>query len=210
MNSFEEKLKNLSPDQLDSLKNIYEEFKDCFGEEATQEAINIMPPMKVINFDRGMPSIIAGFFLASLKWDVGEILVKNRINKEVKKSMDNSTVIALDNAFLIEIMGIMYGLSYTYAVSQIGIDDSELRLLVLDTVKAIQLTTYEQFMYYIDRFTRTIRADKLPGYDSHLQNILYNVVFLNYNAIDDLKIMGIDAYNEGKKKHEGDNNEQTE
>jgi hypothetical protein len=65
-------------------------------------------------------------------------------------------------------------------------------------------------MYSIDKFTRVIKADKLPGYDTHLQNILYNVIFLNYNAIDDIKIMGIDAYNEGKKKYEDKNNEQTE
>jgi hypothetical protein len=205
-NRIYEKLKNLSAEQLDALNSIYEDFSDEFGDD-DNDNLTVLPPMRVINFDMSMPSIIAGFFLASLKWNVSEDLVNNRIDHKVMDNTKDETIIALDNGFLVELMGLLYGLTFTYAIDQKNMAENEFKLLILDTVKKMQLDTYDNIMNHIDRFLTIIKAKDITGYDTHLQKIMYKLIFLNYNSIDDFKRMGIDAYNEGINKSKNNKEE---
>jgi hypothetical protein len=205
-NRIYEKLKNLSAEQLDALNSIYKDFSDEFGDD-DNDNLTVLPPMRVINFDMSMPSIIAGFFLASLKWNVSEDLVNNRIDHKVMDNTKDETIIALDNGFLVELMGLLYGLTFTYAIDQKNMAENEFKLLILDTVKKMQLDTYDNIMNHIDRFLTIIKAKDIPGYDTHLQKIMYKLIFLNYNSIDDFKRMGIDAYNEGINKSKNNKEE---
>lgn len=205
-NRIYEKLKNLSAEQLDALNSIYKDFSDEFGDDGNDN-LTVLPPMRVINFDMSMPSIIAGFFLASLKWNVSEALIDNRVDHKVMDTTKDETIIALDNGFLVELMGLLYGLTFTYAIDQKNMAENEFKLLILDTVKKMQLDTYDNIMNHIDRFITIIKAKDITGFDTHLQKIMYKLIFLNYNSIDDFKRMGIDAYNEGINKSKNDKEE---
>lgn len=205
-NRIYEKLKNLSAEQLDALNSIYKDFSEEFGDD-DNDNLTVLPPMRVINFDMSMPSIIAGFFLASLKWNVSEALIDNRVDHKVMDNIKDETIIALDNGFLVELMGLLYGLTFTYAIDQKNMAENEFKLLILDTVKKMQFDTYDNIMNHIDRFITIIKAKDITGFDIHLQKIMYKLIFLNYNSIDDFKRMGIDAYNEGINKSKNNKEE---
>lgn len=201
--ALEDKIKNMTPEEIENIKKLYEEFKDEFGDD---DKISLMPPIRLINFDLNMNSMLAGFFLGSLPYHESEEMVNKRVNHEYKSKTNDDTIICLDNGFLIEIMGIIYGMTKTWVTSHVGMEDSSYKLLLLNTVKNLQFTTWDEYKYSIDKFIDTIKAKKYPEYDNHLKRILYNIIFLTYNDIDDFKIAAIQLYENHKKKE--DNNEE--
>jgi hypothetical protein len=157
-------------------------------------------PIKKINLKLEEPNAIVGMWLLSTKDAIDRI--KEKADTE---NLDGNTILFFTNQHIVELGNILFGMLSLVAANA-GLNSSGVPDLISDYMMICkEIPTYD---HYMNRVTNMIMSsiggpESMAPIKEKIRDILYSVIFLPYNALDEFANEAIEGFQKSMgEKHE--------